>query len=158
MSWSPLHRLSSGLDQAFADRVKRGLRAVDDADLLVDVADMVPHRLLADPQPVRDLLVSKPAGHQLEDLDLARGHAVRRLGDNLQPIVVPEQPAQAHAEERVVVGDHDTHLSHERPLASAGRGRVTRTLVPPPGTESMSRRAPIRIALSLMPVVPMPST
>src|SRR5436309_13511909 len=79
MSWSPLHRLSAGLDQAFADRVKRGLRAVDDADLLVDVADMVPHRLLADPQPVRDLLVSKPAGHQLEDLDLARGHAVRRL-------------------------------------------------------------------------------
>src|SRR5690348_7746678 len=59
------------LDQALPHRVQHRLRAVVDAQLLVHVADVVPHRLFADLQPVRDLLVGHAVRQQLQDLDLA---------------------------------------------------------------------------------------
>src|ERR1051326_6029011 len=76
---SALTAAPSQLDQAFAHRVHRSLRPVDDADLLVDVAHVVADGLLADLQPVGDLLVGKAGGHELQDLELAHGHAVELL-------------------------------------------------------------------------------
>src|SRR5919204_636535 len=48
-------------------------------ELLVDVRDVVSNRLLTEPELSRDLLVSKPAGHQLQDLEFTGAHAVERV-------------------------------------------------------------------------------
>src|SRR5205807_597737 len=69
----------SDFDQAFADRVEHGLRAIVDVQLLVHVADVVADRLLADLQLVGDLLVGHAARQQLQDLDLAAGQPVVEL-------------------------------------------------------------------------------
>src|SRR5919197_1729970 len=67
------------VNQALADRVERGLGAVEDLELLVHVADVVAHRLFADLQPVGDLLVGHPGRDQAQDLQLARGQPVVEL-------------------------------------------------------------------------------
>src|SRR5439155_13991090 len=67
------------LNQALADRVQRGVGAVEDLQLLVHVADVVAHRLLADLQPVGDLLVGHAGRDQPQDLELAGGQPVVEL-------------------------------------------------------------------------------
>lgn len=37
-----------GDDEALLDSIQDGLRAIEDAELAIDVADMIAHRLLAD--------------------------------------------------------------------------------------------------------------
>src|SRR5207248_11053636 len=67
------------LDQSLANRVQHCLRAVVDLQLGVHVADMVSHRLLADLQAARHLLVGLADGQEFEDLDLARRQTVVEL-------------------------------------------------------------------------------
>src|SRR6266581_2912079 len=69
----------SDFDQTLPNGVENGLGAVVDVELLVHVADVVAHGLLADLQLVRDLLVGHPRGQHLENLDLARREPVVEL-------------------------------------------------------------------------------
>src|SRR5438270_5665060 len=59
------------LDQALAHGVKHRLRTIVDLELPVDCRDVVANRLLADLEPVADLLVGEAGPDHLEDLDLA---------------------------------------------------------------------------------------
>src|SRR5688572_26300756 len=65
--WTLHQSLIAGID-------RRGC-AVSSAGLDEDVADVAPHRVEADHQLVRDLLVALAGGNQTQDLDLARGEA-----------------------------------------------------------------------------------
>src|SRR5579875_356156 len=70
---SPQPDAESDLDQPLANRVQHRLGAIVDPQLLVHVADVVADGLLADLEPIGDLLVGHPTGQQLQDLDLAVG-------------------------------------------------------------------------------------
>src|SRR5215469_3583087 len=59
------------LDDAVLDRVDRGLRARRDVELAEDAADVVLHRLLAQEQLLRDLLVRQAERDQPDDVGLA---------------------------------------------------------------------------------------
>jgi hypothetical protein len=71
-SESALGSVLGDLDPALAHSVDDGLRAVVDRQLAQDRAHVVLHRLLADAQRIRDLLVRHALGDVVQDLDLAR--------------------------------------------------------------------------------------
>ena len=71
-------RRRSRLDQPAPDRVAGQLHSVAHPELLEDVAAMVLDRLLADDESVGDLVARMPLGHELDDLQLARGERVGR--------------------------------------------------------------------------------
>ena len=62
--------------QALADGPRGDLRAALGVQLLEDVLQVVFHRVLADAELGRDLLVAQPRRHVAQDLDLAVGEAV----------------------------------------------------------------------------------
>src|ERR1700674_1114883 len=64
------------LDQAFPHGVQDRLRAVYHLDLLVDVADVISDRLVADLDLVGDLFVGETARQKRQDLDLSRSQVV----------------------------------------------------------------------------------
>src|SRR5207244_6130371 len=71
--------MASGFDQALPDGIEDGLGAVRDAELPVHVADVVADGLVADAEPVGDLLVGEALGEQAQDLHLALREAVVEL-------------------------------------------------------------------------------
>src|SRR5947208_6798052 len=68
--------MASSFDQALPDGVEDGLGAVGYAELPVHVADVVADGLVADAEPVGDLLVGETLGQQAKDLHLALREAV----------------------------------------------------------------------------------
>src|SRR2546421_4972516 len=60
------------LHEAFADRVHGDLRSAIERQLLVDVRDVVAHRLVPDLHPAGDLHIRAAAGDHRQDLELPR--------------------------------------------------------------------------------------
>src|SRR4029077_128947 len=84
--------------------------------------------------------------------------SIPRLCDYLDPRITPENPSEACAKQRVVVGDQDldgrVHRDHRRLRA----GTRTSTLVPPDSSVAELKVPPSITARSDMPTIPKPDS
>ena len=99
------------------------LRPVAQAQLVEDMRDVGLDGRLGQHEAIGDLAVGQPAGHELEDLDLALGQlaevGMARIGRGRQPIgIAIEETAGDGRREQRVAGGHDPQRGHEIARAS----------------------------------------
>src|SRR2546423_288860 len=117
--------------QTLALGPQRGLGAVGDVQLPKDPRQVRLDRLLGDRQPPRNQFIRQALGEQLQHVPLAVARALDRLGpvardaDELDVLERLDQPAQAVADDAVVVGQHHANQA----------GTSSSTVVPSPGVE-----------------------